>query len=222
MKPSEVRELIIKAAKAYELEPEYVDGSSDVAVLLQDFLYAVDGFNTFGTKYLPNLYNAKRGTIKLHDDVEGWINAMGEVDERVEPYGPLVDVVNSILAAYGSLSVLLTDSDGCEITAALTVDSPSSSYRKPVLAKDDNTEYGPGDLYNSGTRQLWPDDDMTEDAERMISAFWSQLPGAVWCRRCGWVWVRRGINKPGRCPNCSSGQWESIRTGNEPGPKPKR
>lgn len=47
------------------------------------------------------------------------------------------------------------------------------------------------------------------------------------CKRCGHgsdfekPWIPRG-EKPKRCPKCGSAVWQTERTGNEPGPKPRR
>ena len=45
---------------------------------------------------------------------------------------------------------------------------------------------------------------------------------ADFCRRCESAWQRRGPKPPARCPRCGSAVWQTERTGNEPGPKPKR
>jgi len=42
------------------------------------------------------------------------------------------------------------------------------------------------------------------------------------CLRCTWSWWPRGEERPGKCPHCGSTKWDTPRTGNEPGRKPKR
>lgn len=43
----------------------------------------------------------------------------------------------------------------------------------------------------------------------------------VKCLRCGNKWTPR-VQKPAQCPYCGSARWDTPRTGNEPGPKPKQ
>ncbi len=38
--------------------------------------------------------------------------------------------------------------------------------------------------------------------------------------RCGWLWASYN-DHPAVCPHCKSPRWDKVRTGNEPGPKPK-
>ncbi len=41
------------------------------------------------------------------------------------------------------------------------------------------------------------------------------------CLRCGWKWTSNDSD-PAVCPKCKNARWKTKRTGNEPGPKPKR
>jgi rubrerythrin len=42
----------------------------------------------------------------------------------------------------------------------------------------------------------------------------------VTCQRCGHTWLPRTA-RPAVCPNCGSARWDTMRTGNEPGRRPR-
>jgi len=49
----------------------------------------------------------------------------------------------------------------------------------------------------------------------------NETSGRLLCLRCGAQWWRRNEHFPKQCPVCGSARWQTPRTGNEPGPKPK-
>jgi len=48
-----------------------------------------------------------------------------------------------------------------------------------------------------------------------------QYSRKVTCLRCGWSWKPRSNGRPAVCPDCGSAKWDTSRTGNEPGRRPK-
>lgn len=108
-----------------------------------------------------------------------------------------------------------------EIGAVLTTDHPSSNHGLPVLVID-GTAYGPGDALARGWNVLIPDDGLTEETGKTLVAYWSQMPLAGVCLRCGWAWIRRSYDPPAQCPRCRSAKWRTVRNENETGRKPSR
>lgn len=66
-----------------------------------------------------------------------------------------------------------------------------------------------------------PDDLMNEPYNNEVITEFERFFGVRFCRRCNWVWIPR-VKDPVTCPNCGSTRWSVNRTGNEPGPKPKK